>query len=72
MALMAKADYPTIDFTKSIIVGDSLSDMEFGKKSGMHTVMIGTNSLYHNSQNIDIFASSLFAFSKLLLKYKSL
>lgn len=68
MAHMAKADYPFIDFAKSIIVGDSISDMEFGKKSDMHTVMIGQ----HISQNIDIFVPSLQSFSKLLSKYKSL
>lgn len=40
MALQAKADYPEIDFSKSIMVGDSPSDMEFGKASGMHCVFI--------------------------------
>jgi histidinol-phosphate phosphatase family protein len=67
MALMAQADDPIIDFEKSIIVGDSISDMEFGKKSGMHTVMIGSQK----SQNCDIFVPSLISFSNLLLKYQS-
>lgn len=40
MALEAKKDYPHIDFHKSIIVGDSMSDMEFGRKAGMKTVYI--------------------------------
>jgi histidinol-phosphate phosphatase family protein len=35
MALKAKADFPDIDFSKSVMVGDSDSDMEFGIKSGM-------------------------------------
>ena len=41
MALQAQKDFPEIDFKKSIIVGDSVSDMEFGKKAGMITVFIG-------------------------------
>jgi histidinol-phosphate phosphatase family protein len=41
MALNAKKDFPEIDFEKSIVVGDSLSDMEFGRNSGMTTVFIG-------------------------------
>jgi histidinol-phosphate phosphatase family protein len=40
MALEAKKDFPAIDFSKSIIVGDSMSDMEFGRNAGMKTVYI--------------------------------
>ena len=40
MALQAQKDFPQIDFKKSIIVGDSMSDMEFGKNAGMKTVFI--------------------------------
>ena len=40
MALQAQADFPDIDFTKSVMVGDSISDMEFGKSLGMTTVFI--------------------------------
>lgn len=40
MALKAKEDFPHIDFNKSIIVGDSMSDMEFGRNAGMKTVYI--------------------------------
>jgi histidinol-phosphate phosphatase family protein len=42
MALQAKEDFPQIDFRKSIVVGNSLSDMEFGKKLAMHTVFVTT------------------------------
>ena len=38
MGLQAKADFPDIDFTESIMLGDSISDMEFGKALGLHTV----------------------------------
>lgn len=40
MGLQAKIDYPEIDFSKSIMVGDSLSDMEFGRRLGMLCVLI--------------------------------
>ncbi len=40
MGLQAKKDFPEIDFKKSVIVGDSMSDMEFGRNLGMKTVWI--------------------------------
>jgi D-glycero-D-manno-heptose 1,7-bisphosphate phosphatase len=40
MAFEAKAKYPMIDFKKSIMVGDTDSDIVFGKKNGMKTVLI--------------------------------
>lgn len=40
MALLAKEDFPQVDFKKSIMVGDANSDMLFGKSLGMHTVFI--------------------------------
>ena len=42
MALMAKIDFPEIDFHKSIMIGDSVSDMQFGKKLGMKNILIPT------------------------------
>jgi HAD superfamily hydrolase (TIGR01662 family) len=42
MALQAKKIFPEIDFSKSIMVGDSSSDMEFAKRAGMKTVFVGT------------------------------
>ena len=40
MGIQAQSDFPDIDFSKSIMVGDSLSDMELGKKLGMKTVLV--------------------------------
>ena len=45
MAYMAKEDFPEIDFSKSIMIGDMNSDVEFGKNAGMMTVFIGDNEL---------------------------
>ena len=41
MAYMAQRDFPEIDFEKSIMIGDSNSDIEFGKNAGMYTILIG-------------------------------
>jgi D-glycero-D-manno-heptose 1,7-bisphosphate phosphatase len=41
MGLNAKKDFPVVDFKKSIIVGDSKSDIDFGKALDMKTVFIG-------------------------------
>ncbi len=41
MAVKAKKDFPEIDFRKSIMVGDTLNDMKFGKSMKMVTVFIG-------------------------------
>ena len=43
MALLAKKDFPEIDFRRSVMVGDTLSDMRFGKSMKMLTVFIGTD-----------------------------
>ena len=40
MGWKAKADFPDIDFGCSYMMGDSPSDMEFGKRLGMHTTYI--------------------------------
>lgn len=45
MAYMAKDDFPEIDLSKSIMIGDMNSDVEFGKNAGMMTVFIGDNEL---------------------------
>lgn len=43
MGLLAKKDFPEIRFKKSLMVGDSMSDMEFGKKLKMTTVFISAH-----------------------------
>jgi D-glycero-alpha-D-manno-heptose 1-phosphate guanylyltransferase len=44
MAFKAKADFPSIDFSKSIMAGNKLSDMLFGKNAGMYTVFVATTN----------------------------
>ena len=59
MALHAKEEFPSIDFKKSIMVGDSISDMEFAKNANMFAVFIGQSERYFCTD-------SLFSLSKLL------
>jgi histidinol-phosphate phosphatase family protein len=42
MAFEAKNNFPSIDFTKSLMVGNNLSDMQFGRNAGMHNAFVRT------------------------------
>lgn len=69
MALQAKQDFPMIDYKRSVMVGNSMLDMEFGKRLAMHTVFITSKhepvTLPHDL--IDEQYPSLFAWSKTLI-----
>lgn len=41
MALQAKADFPDLDFADSVMVGDSLTDMQFAVNAGIQPVHVG-------------------------------
>lgn len=57
MGLAAQKDFPEIDFQKSIIIGDSKSDMEFGRNLGMKTVFVTGKS--EAPGNVDLVVDSL-------------
>lgn len=59
MAISAKNDFPNIDFNKSIMVGDSISDMEFAQNANMFGIFIGNNENYFSTE-------SLYSFCKML------
>lgn len=42
MALEAKTNFPDIDFKNSLMVGDSESDIQFGNRLGMKTLLVKT------------------------------
>lgn len=42
LALQAQADFPAVSFTRAVMVGDSISDIQFGQQLGMRTVLIDT------------------------------
>lgn len=64
MAIKAKQMFPEIDFRKSMMVGDTESDIIFGKNSGMITVMIGNEA---SDTTPDFRLKSLNEFSKIFL-----
>lgn len=63
MANKAKDQFRGIDFQKSIMVGDTNSDMKFGKNAGMTTVFVGDDQEFVNSELIDLRFSSLSEFA---------
>lgn len=55
MAFQAQKDFPSIDFQQSMMVGDSISDIEFGQRLGMKTVLIeGKKEEYEASRSIQV------------------
>lgn len=44
MALQAKRDFPEVDFHASVMVGDSISDMQFGYRCGMRCVYLSNGN----------------------------
>ncbi|HLK28489.1 MAG TPA: HAD-IIIA family hydrolase [Puia sp.] len=70
MALLAQKDFPHIDFSKSIMVGNNVSDMLFGRNAGMFTVFLKTTSPYQELPHvsIDLSFNSLLDFAKALHK----
>ncbi len=64
MGQKALIDFPEIELTKSIIVGDSCSDMIFGERLNMKKVLIGNGEYKFDS---DWQFESLYAFSLMIL-----
>lgn len=68
MAFLAKSNHPEIQFEQSIMVGNSRSDIEFGNKLGMFTVLVGDkypkeDKIYEQAnafyENLDTFANKI-------------
>ncbi len=68
MAMQAKEDFPEIDFRKSIMVGNSPGDMEFGKRLSMYTVFLTTTHPPYTLPNdlVDEQHNSLLAWANVL------
>lgn len=65
MALLAKSKHPEISFSKSIMVGNMPSDMQFGRNIGAYTVYVPTRSEETPLQeNVDASCKSLLAFAQ--------
>lgn len=44
MAFHAKSDHPGIDLNRSVMIGNKLSDMRFGRNAGIYTVFIASTN----------------------------
>ena len=68
MALQAQSDFPDLDLSQSIMVGNSMSDMEFGRNIGATTVFVTTTNPYVDKQdkNIDAVYETLADFANAL------
>ena len=67
MAFMAAKDFPQVVFSDSVMVGDSNTDLIFGKRCGMHTIFIDNHTETDmNKELIDEVFDSLFDYAKSL------
>lgn len=68
MALQALHDFPEIDLSKSIMVGNKPSDMKFGRAAGMFTVFVKTTNPDQPfpHRDIDMVFPTLFDFASAL------
>ncbi len=66
MGMKAKAEFPEIKFNKAIMVGNTSSDMQFGRALGMITVYIDEKKKYNGVKNeeMDFIFNSLSDFAK--------
>jgi D-glycero-alpha-D-manno-heptose 1-phosphate guanylyltransferase len=68
MAYKAKTDFPDIDLTKAIMVGNKPSDMKFGRAAGVFTVFLRTTNpdQPYPHKDIDLVFPSLQDFARAL------
>lgn len=66
MALLARRDFPGTDFKLSVMVGDSDSDIEFGRRLGMKTVKIDMDK--KDASGADVYCENLVEFANTLIK----
>ncbi|MEZ4774408.1 MAG: HAD family hydrolase [Bacteroidia bacterium] len=67
MALKAKADFPEIDLSRSLMIGDAISDMKFGRNAGTKTAWVSDQNIREEYLPlIDLQVTSLYEFAKWL------
>lgn len=64
MAYLAKEQFPNVVFEKSVMVGDTDTDIQFGKNLGMKTVLILTEE--KTAEKADLEVNSIFELNNLL------
>jgi len=70
MGLEAKRDFPQVDFSKSIMIGNTLSDMEFGRNLDMAlTIFLPTTMPAPKNQHllIDLVFTNLHSLAEIFL-----
>jgi histidinol-phosphate phosphatase family protein len=63
MAIRARDVFPEIDFNKSFMIGDSISDIQMGERLGMVTVLLSVNK---PSVESDFYFKDLLQFARFL------
>jgi histidinol-phosphate phosphatase family protein len=66
MALQAKKEFPQINFDKSVMAGNKLTDMQFARNAGIHAVFIASTNpeIVFPHELIDARFDSLLAFAE--------
>ncbi|MBP6287436.1 MAG: HAD-IIIA family hydrolase [Ferruginibacter sp.] len=66
MGLRALKDFPDIDNAKAIMIGNTLSDMQFGRNMGLKTIFLPTTrpEVDLDDERIDAVYDSLLSFAK--------
>ncbi len=71
MALQARQDFPEILFENAVMVGDTQTDIEFGKRLAMKTVLISSTQTFEvkkEGSQPDLVIKDLLSFALLLEK----
>ena len=70
MAFQAKEKFSTIQWNQSIMVGNRMSDMQFGRNAGLHTVFLATThpETPFPDAHIDFRFSNLLEFTKAIIQ----
>lgn len=65
MGLQAAKDYPDVDLTRAIMIGNTISDMQFGRNLGIHTIFLPSTrpDVDLSDPQIDAVYGSLSAFA---------
>ena len=54
MAMEAKEAYPDINFQKSIMIGDTDSDLKFGTNLGMKTILVNSSEVVNEKPHVAV------------------
>lgn len=73
MALRARRDFGDVDLRRSVMVGDTESDMLFGRRAGMQTVLVGDEPdlARRNPHLVDLCFPDLVSYARYLEKVTS-